>query len=329
MDVKHEGQRTVKIAERNQAESPSQIEGMENSDQTGYGTTENYQLVAVQCKKCDETLDNNHLLRIHMRKHVRKESEILKCISCEYESKNENEYLNHIVDNHSTVHICQTCDNRFTAKNELLAHMGTVHGLNPNKASEPFHEDVRNTIKCFSCGTMLDSKESLMKHKREQHWKEKKCAFFHGVGNGCRFPGNICFNIHRMEEQEFRRQPQGAGGQGQGAGGQGQGAGGQGQGAGGQGQGAGGRGQQASGQANNSVHHSWAGVARGHGVWGQDQDGRKNIDCRDGNHCRYYSQGECRYRHNNKSTKTVNINPHNPTIVMKNKPVNQVSIWKK
>ena len=111
-----------------------------------------------------------------MRKHVQKESEILKCISCEYESKDENENLNHIVDNHSTVHVCQTCDNRFAAKNELITHIRTVHGFTQNNASESFNEDIRKTIKCFNCETMLESKESLLKHKREQHWKEKKCA---------------------------------------------------------------------------------------------------------------------------------------------------------
>ena len=229
-----------------------------------------------------------------MRKHVQKESEILKCISCEYESKDENENLNYIVDNHSTVHVCQTCDNRFAAKNELITHIRTVHGFTQNNASESFNEDIRKTIKCFNCGTMLESKESLMKHKREQHWKEKKCAFFHGVGNGCRFPGNICFNIHRMEEQEFRGQAQGAGGQVKRAGGQVQEAGGLVLGAGSQVHGAGGLAQWASGQANSS--RSWVGVASGQGVQGQRQDARKNIDCRD------YSQGDCRYRHNNKST---------------------------
>ena len=69
----HEGQR---IAE---PEKQNTLEEMEKSHQSGYGETEGYHLVAVQCKKCDETLLNNHLLRIHMRKHVRKESKILKC----------------------------------------------------------------------------------------------------------------------------------------------------------------------------------------------------------------------------------------------------------
>ena len=40
---------------------------MENSNQSGYGTTEQYQLVAVKCKKCDVTFKNNHLLANHMK----------------------------------------------------------------------------------------------------------------------------------------------------------------------------------------------------------------------------------------------------------------------
>ena len=247
-----------------------------------------------------------------MRKHVRKESDILKCTSCEYETKDENEYLNHIVDNHSTVHVCQNCDNTFTAKNELIDHMGTVHGLNQNKASvaESLDGDVRKTIKCFNCGTMLDSKNSLMKHKKEKHWKERKCAFFHGVGNGCRFPGNICFNIHMMEEQQFRGQVQGAGGQGQGARGQGQ--------------AAGGSGRQASGQANNS--HSWAGVASGRGSEVRDKMPGKTLIVGTATIVDTTARANAATDTTTKPPKTANINQAKE---MKMKPVNQVLIWQK
>ena len=175
-------------------------EVMENSDQSGYGTTKQYQLVAVQCKKCDETLQNNHLLRIHMRKHASKESQILKCTSCEYQTRDENTYLNHIVDNHSITHICQTCDSRFNTKNELINHVEKEHRFNtampvPQKGAE-------NNINCFNCGTMLTSRDALMKHKKEHHWKENKCHYFHSVGNGCRFPDNVCFNVHWPQEQQ-------------------------------------------------------------------------------------------------------------------------------
>ena len=77
------------------------------------------------------------------------------------------------------------------------------------------------------------------------------------------------------------------------------------QGCGGQMQGAGGRVQGPIGQMQGP---SWAGVAGGQGVRGQRQDARKNIDCRDGSHCRYYSQGECRYRHNYSTTQNSQYN---------------------
>ena len=229
--------------------------------------------------KCDETLQNNHLLRIHMRKHVRKESQILKCINCEYETTEENDYLNHIVDTHSTVHICQTCSNRFTTKTELIVHMESDHGLKLNKEPEVSEQEKGNTIKCYNCGTMLESRDALMIHKRTQHWKEKKCAYFHGRGAGCRFPDHLCFNIHRMEEQQQFRGPaqgavgqvQGAGGQIQGTGGQGQGAGGQVQGAGGQGQGAGGQGQGAGGQGQGAGGQGQGAAGQGQGAGGQGQ----------------------------------------------------------
>ena len=293
MDIVHNGNGQNNYKQVNKV---ADNEGMENSEQSGYGITEDYQLVAVQCKKCDETLQNNHLLRIHMRKHTNKDSQILKCINCEFETTEENIYLNHIVDNHSTVHICQTCDRRFNTKKELLEHMENDHGLNKSKTGDVSQQvEAQNKIKCYSCGTMLANITELMSHKKQKHWKEKKCPYFHAVGRGCRFPDYICFNIHwPQEQQRGRGQMQRAGAQELGtdsqmqwAGGQVQGAGGQMQGAGGKVQGAGGQLQGAGGQT------SWAGVTRGQG-----HNAREKIDCREGDQCSYFRQGDCRYRHN-------------------------------
>ena len=129
---------------------------------------------------------------------------------------------------------------------------------------------------------MVKSKDDLMKHKKEKHWKEKPCSYYQSWW-GCRYPDRVCFNYHNLEEQQgpgghrsqgqevrgqeqyFRHQQQGAGGTGR---------------------------------------VSWAGVTRGQGGqgMGQEHDARANTDCRDGLHCRYHREGECRYRHVNIQT---------------------------
>ena len=167
---------------------PKQNTTMENSGDSGYGSTEQYQLVSVQCKKCDETLENNHLLRIHMRKHVRKEQEILKCTNCEYETAEENQYMEHIVDNHSTFHICQVCQNRFPTKQELIAHIVRQHCPQSTVTAPIVAEKDSNQIKCYDCGEKVSNREDLMKHKKDKHWKQKPCPYWHRNGRGCRFP---------------------------------------------------------------------------------------------------------------------------------------------
>ena len=137
IDIIHNGHRDTehkqpnnihdKVSETEVPETAPEI--LKNSDQSGYGTTKNYQVVSVQCKKCDKQLQNNHQLRLHMRKHIRKESQSIKCTNCEYEATDENHYLNHMVDNHSTIHFCLTCNNRFPSKTELIDHAEREHGF--------------------------------------------------------------------------------------------------------------------------------------------------------------------------------------------------------
>ena len=104
-----------------------------------------------------------------MRKHANKESQTLKCISCEFETPDEKIYLNHIVDNHSTVHICQTCNSRFNTRNELL-EKEKDHSLNKSKSVDfSQKEEVQNKVKCYSCGTKLANTAELMSHKKQQH----------------------------------------------------------------------------------------------------------------------------------------------------------------
>ena len=291
MDINHE---------EGQNESPhinvttNNTEEMENSNQSGYGLTQEYQLVSVQCKKCDEVLKNNHLLRKHMRKHTKEDQVVLKCTNCQYETPNENSYLEHIVDNHSTIHICQTCNNRFPTKEEMIDHMKREHGyksanntanVNPETVHWSDNRQSQHQIKCYDCSLMVQSKDDLMKHKKNQHWKQKPCSYFHGAGSGCRFPDQVCFNIHMMHQHE-------------------------------------GQGQMAGAGLQSERLSSWAAAARrpstrGQGAQGQGSDARARIECRDGSFCRYFRQGDCRYKHtypsNQNQVNTTNQTHQNET----------------
>ena len=130
-----------------------------------------------------------------------------------------------------------------------------------------------------------------MKHKREQHWKQKRCPYWHGNGRGCRFPDSVCFNFHGREDQQQGRgaprqeiQRQEPGRQEQNFRSQGQETGGQG----------------------SWGRISWAERAGGQREESQVLDARSRIDCRDGTSCRYFRQGECRYRHSTQTSRGQN-----------------------
>ena len=208
IDITHNAQKTTEGD--NLSRMKVNVEEMENSEHSGYGNTEDYQLVSVQCKKCDEKVQNNHLLKIHMRKHNQKEQKILKCTNCTETFSDENRFLNHIVDTHSTAHDCQTCKKIFSTKKELVAHIVRDHDLeystnNTTQATSAAMTPSINQIKCFDCGTLVQTRDALMRHKKVQHWKQKLCPYYHGTGRGCRFPDRLCFNIHRLDEQHQGR----------------------------------------------------------------------------------------------------------------------------
>ena len=191
---------------------------MENSNQSGYGTTEQFQLVSVQCKKCNGSFINKHLLRIHMNKHTKEDKKVVKCTTFDFETPNENTFMEHVIDSHSTIHVCQSCNNRFPTRNELVEHIKREHRFQPNNqhlvtpvlSQNSKQTEGQENIKCFDRGVMLKTKDDLMKHKKTQHWKQKPCPYYHGSGGGCRFPDRVCFNMHMLSDHQG--QLQGAGG---------------------------------------------------------------------------------------------------------------------
>ena len=48
-------------------------------------------------------------------------------------------------------------------------------------------------------------------HRKKHHFKERFCRYYHGNGAACRFPDNICIDIH--ENHQHQQQQHGQGGQ--------------------------------------------------------------------------------------------------------------------
>ena len=121
----------------------------------------------------------------------------------------------HVPDVHSNKHTCNTCGHEFNSKKEMIDHAGVEHQLiytqNTNslfpcgfcprgfETQEAFRNHIQEKhtksqtvneqgFECVDCGNMSNSILLLMEHKRQMHYKKKLCSFWHGNGNGCRFP---------------------------------------------------------------------------------------------------------------------------------------------
>ena len=144
------------------------------------------------CKKCDKVLKSDHDLREHMKKHNQLTNKILKCDYCNFQTKDESEHINHVVDNHSPKHICDTCSAEFAIKNKLVEHIVKEHCFSYTNETRP---DL--TVECYDCSEKFNTKPDLVNHKKEKHYKTRLCPFYHGRGRGCNFPHNVCLNIHQ------------------------------------------------------------------------------------------------------------------------------------
>ena len=168
-----------------------------------------YKQVGIQCKKCDNTVNNNNELRSHMKKHMSLQNKMLKCHYFIFENEDENIFLNHIVDNHSTLHDCNTCKKEFQNKVELIDHIVKEHAMKKRNNNEilnngAFNKNYSNInlpnieIKCYECNKLFLDRGDLHTHKRKEHLKQKLCPFFHGKQKYCKFNNEQCFNIHEV-----------------------------------------------------------------------------------------------------------------------------------
>ena len=180
----------------------------------------------LACKKCDKILLNDNELRAHLKEHNRLQQKIIKCDYCDFTTTDANIYIRHVPDVHSQKHTCNTCAAEFNSKKEMVDHAGVEHELvytqQTNRPLFPcgfcpqgfetqhafnIHIQEKHTkssaqtesgpnYECYDCGSMCNSKPLLMEHKRQSDYKKTLCSFWHGNGNGCRFPAPQCINIH-------------------------------------------------------------------------------------------------------------------------------------
>ena len=167
-------------------------------------------------KTSSENVFLNHISSVHGAGHT--------CLTCNNTFKTQEEMINHVVDNHPKAkpqvsEKCVTCGQEFQMVERLTEHILRQHtmltpGGQANVAGQqlvkiwPLQESLQNqgNIKCYNCESMFVSKDLLMKHKKEKHYKQRLCNFYHKHGN-CRF-GDQCLNIHENNSHmQFRHGP--------------------------------------------------------------------------------------------------------------------------
>ena len=163
----------------------------------------------LPCYYCDyrtvsENEFLNHISSVHGAGHI--------CLTCNNAFRTQEEMIKHVVATHpkskKKVHEkCVTCGEEFTKVEKLTEHILRNHTMlkangQSNMAGQqlvkiwPLQESIRyiDSIKCYDCQNTFGSKDQLMNHKREKHFKKKLCSFYHKHGN-CRY-GDQCINIH-------------------------------------------------------------------------------------------------------------------------------------
>ena len=129
-------------------------------------------------------------------------------------------------------------------------------------------EQQQNNLKqCYSCGESVSSRRELTNHRKNQHFKEKWCRFYHGNGAPCRFPDSECIDIHGSRQHPQQSQPQE---------------------------------QQHHQPQDQQPQHQ---QPQRRSVIQQNSQYRKTIPCRDGSKCGWAnSQEGCRYLHSHDNT---------------------------
>ena len=153
----------------------------------------------------------NHIASVHGAGHI--------CLTCNKTFKTKEEMIKHVVDTHKmkdqVKEKCVTCGEEFNKIEHLTEHIVRLHTmLSPTGQANiagkqlvelwPLQEVGNNRNlnqngkQCYDCGDNFRGHQQLMEHKREKHYKQKLCPFYHNQGN-CRY-GDQCLNIHETNQ---------------------------------------------------------------------------------------------------------------------------------
>ena len=141
-----------------------------------------------QCDRCDKKFYGKRAYQKHLKEHDNPSSEeVFKCTKCNYKHKNKG-YLDTHMKKHQIIFICSICEDVFTAKDNLHAHLNEKHGVNAEenpypcplcRAPNAFLKQLNDHIhlehkvlkdhQCQTCEKLFTTKAILTMHMMEQH----------------------------------------------------------------------------------------------------------------------------------------------------------------
>lgn len=120
------------------------------------------------------------------KRKERSDKKIYKCYKCIFENDHKTSYLNHILNNHSTIeerkqtfpYYCECCDFGVFIKSVLDIHLKTKkHSLKFKEFEERIREEnEKKKIKCQYCNVEYSNRHSLSRHKKKCNKKEQYCT---------------------------------------------------------------------------------------------------------------------------------------------------------
>ena len=177
-------------------------------------------IAKLKCHYCDhEAKDGNNLLDHISESHIK----VNKCLTCNKSFKGKEALATHVIADHAmktsqTGDKCKECGKMFSNMETLISHLIKTHYLvNPHRGDEVTRAGhqldqswtmassrANNSMKCYECGQDVGNKTDMMRHKRENHYKEKLCRSFHEYGH-CERSDEACIYIHVQYERQSRQ----------------------------------------------------------------------------------------------------------------------------
>ena len=171
------------------------------------------------CKECQYRGINQTSLNVHMDMKHNRDKEF-NCRECDFQGTNQIELNKHMNLKHrkgetAGIIYCRNCGEGFSTKWNLMNHRKSKHSDNIAYCRNfidgncPYsdemcwwnHKNIDESIKCFICGNIFESKTVLMSHRKKDHGNlVKQCIQFQQ--NSCRFRSESCWFSHNNITKE-------------------------------------------------------------------------------------------------------------------------------